>query len=511
MKRIAVFFSFLIYMMSCLMLVTGCHKSSAPQVQVPTIQGISPSSGGAGTLVTISGANFGATAADNTVKFNGVAATVSSATLTSLVVAAPAGATTGNVTVATSAGSAQGPVFTYSVVVSAPAISSVSPSSGPAGTTVTITGTNFDAKALNDTVKFNGVTATITAASATQLVVTAPATGTSGNVTVKTAGGTSNGVVFTYTTMVDVYVTGNANGSNVILWKNGVATTLGYGQPGGVYLNGSDVYVAGGMDDSARAICWKNGSALSLTTGTGPSFASSVVVNGSDVYVVGDQQVESTGKENVTVWKNGTPTYLTDANTTSDIDRNNHNCVAIGGSDVYVAGYYINTNPNSNANAIGCYWKNGVLNVLPASSLEYRAKAIAVSGTDVYAVGYGFFGANQRQAVYWKDGVIHYITDGTHYAIANCVFANGADVYIAYFEGDNGNTVTKVLKNGALLYTLNTLEQPNSMYVTANGDVYLAGVDVETSNAYYSKNDSVYKIPNSLTPTGVSTHGIFVR
>jgi hypothetical protein len=49
------------------------------------------------------------------------------------------------------------------------------------------------------------------------------------------------------------------------------------------------------------------------------------------------------------------------------------------------------------------------------------------------------------------------------------------------------------------------------MYVTSNGDVYLAGIDTEISNAYYSKNDAVFKIPNSTTPTGISTHGIFVK
>ena len=70
-------------------------------------------SGHPDTEVTISGTDFGGTAAANEVKFNGVAAEVSSATTTKLVVKVPVLAGTGAVTVKTSAGSATGPSFEY--------------------------------------------------------------------------------------------------------------------------------------------------------------------------------------------------------------------------------------------------------------------------------------------------------------------------------------------------------------------------------------------------------------
>ncbi|WP_083801772.1 IPT/TIG domain-containing protein [Pedobacter sp. BAL39] len=60
---------------------------------------MSPDNGLAGTQVTITGTGFSATAALNTVTFNGVAAQVVSATTTSLVVVAPAALTTGEVRV----------------------------------------------------------------------------------------------------------------------------------------------------------------------------------------------------------------------------------------------------------------------------------------------------------------------------------------------------------------------------------------------------------------------------
>src|SRR5688572_25230611 len=55
-----------------------------------------------------------------------------------------------------------------------PTITNVSPLSGPVGTAVTITGTNFSTTAANNTVFFGAVKATVTAASATSLTVTVP-------------------------------------------------------------------------------------------------------------------------------------------------------------------------------------------------------------------------------------------------------------------------------------------------------------------------------------------------
>ena len=73
---------------------------------VPTVTGITPTTGAAGATVTITGTNFNSTPANNTVKFGGVLATVTAATSTALTVTVPAGTTTGSVTVATTGGTA---------------------------------------------------------------------------------------------------------------------------------------------------------------------------------------------------------------------------------------------------------------------------------------------------------------------------------------------------------------------------------------------------------------------
>jgi hypothetical protein len=67
---------------------------------------MSPSTGAVGATVTIAGTNFSTTLASNTVKFNGIQATITAATATSITVDVPSGATTGTVSVTTAAGTA---------------------------------------------------------------------------------------------------------------------------------------------------------------------------------------------------------------------------------------------------------------------------------------------------------------------------------------------------------------------------------------------------------------------
>jgi hypothetical protein len=77
---------------------------SVATATTPTITSFTPTSGTVGDIVTISGTNFSATAANNTVKINGTSATVSTASATSLTVTVPEGNIGGAITVATTSG-----------------------------------------------------------------------------------------------------------------------------------------------------------------------------------------------------------------------------------------------------------------------------------------------------------------------------------------------------------------------------------------------------------------------
>jgi hypothetical protein len=134
----------------------------------PIITDVEPATGptSGGTAVTITGSNFVSPAS---VTFDGIAATsvvvVNSTTITAVT---PAHAATGlvNVTVSTGNGTdTDAYAFTYTNTA-APTVTGISPTSGPIGTQITITGTNF----LNATgVTIGGVAATFSVTNSTTM------------------------------------------------------------------------------------------------------------------------------------------------------------------------------------------------------------------------------------------------------------------------------------------------------------------------------------------------------
>ena len=91
-------------------------------------------------------------------------------------------------------------------------ISEFTPNSGPAGTTVTISGSGFSTTPGSNTVTFGGTATTVTAATATQLTVTAPA---GGQVAVSTTNGSANSgsALFALTTAGSPTITGFSPGT----------------------------------------------------------------------------------------------------------------------------------------------------------------------------------------------------------------------------------------------------------------------------------------------------------
>jgi hypothetical protein len=160
----------------------------------PSIIGISPGSGVVGTPVTITGTGFGSPQGTSTVTFNGVSGTPTSWNPTTIVVPVPSGATTGNIVVTVNGVASNAVPFT---VQAAPTITSLSPTSGVAGTLVTVSGTNFGANQGTSIVAFNGTVGTPTTWSSTSILVPVPVGASTGNVVVTVGGVASNGVAFT--------------------------------------------------------------------------------------------------------------------------------------------------------------------------------------------------------------------------------------------------------------------------------------------------------------------------
>lgn len=178
-------------------------------VPAPTVAGVSPSSGQAGSSVTVSGSNL----SGGTVEFNGSPASGSSCSSTSCTATVPSGSGTETVTVSTSSGSSNGVSFTFTVP--APTVTGVSPSSGSTagGTTVTVTGTGFSTSSGATTVDFGSAAATgVSCSSATSCTATSPSANAGVVDVTVTVGGatssTSSADQFTYVTP-----TGSGGGS----------------------------------------------------------------------------------------------------------------------------------------------------------------------------------------------------------------------------------------------------------------------------------------------------------
>ena len=181
---------------------------------VPAIIRIAPNNGPVGTMVTLTGSGFGGA---TSVTFNGQsAASFNVTSATSMTAVVPVAATTGNVVVTTGGGISNGVLFT--VIPPAPVVASLSPISGPVGTVVTLTGTNFTGAT---SVTLNGVVITnFTVVNGTTITLTVPVGATTGNVVVTTVGGASTGTVFTVTV---ASATASANQSTFSVWPNPIA------------------------------------------------------------------------------------------------------------------------------------------------------------------------------------------------------------------------------------------------------------------------------------------------
>jgi LmbE family N-acetylglucosaminyl deacetylase len=123
---------------------------------------------------------------------SGPTITLSNTTIATPTFTAPASATTLTFSLVVNDGTSNSPADTVTITITTPpptpTITGFTPTSGPVGTSVTISGTNLSGATA---VKFNGVTATFTVGSSTTITTTVPSGATSGKITATTPGGTA--------------------------------------------------------------------------------------------------------------------------------------------------------------------------------------------------------------------------------------------------------------------------------------------------------------------------------
>jgi hypothetical protein len=207
-------------------ITVGTAQSDGPftvgtEAPSPEITSFSPTSGASGTSVAINGSGFtGATL----VKFNLTSASFTVDSDAKITATVPNGATTGLIRITTPAGT--GESATAFVVPGTPTVDAFTPASGPSGTQVVITGQSY---ADVSVVKFNGVSATFTIDSATQVTATVPTGAATGPISVTNPKGTALSVdPFTvkHVRSITLSVTGSLLASGVVSVADGTSACV---------------------------------------------------------------------------------------------------------------------------------------------------------------------------------------------------------------------------------------------------------------------------------------------
>jgi hypothetical protein len=273
-----------------------------------SILNFTPKSGPVGTTVTLVGTGYSATASQNTVKFNGTTATVTSATTTQLVVTVPTGATTGPINVTTPGGSTNSstPFTVTASGAGVPTITSFTPMVGTVGTVVTINGMNFDPVPEFDRIQFAGFQSFASAATPTTLTTSVPAGQASGRISVTTQGGTGISTADFFVpppsyTAADVSFTGRLQ-----FGQSQITPITGGGKIALLIFDGTaGQKVSVKLANSTFPYCNCFSTRLGIRTPTGSELAGVNVSNGGDGFL-----------DTVTLPITGTYTVLLDASGT---------------------------------------------------------------------------------------------------------------------------------------------------------------------------------------------------
>ncbi|WP_422348346.1 IPT/TIG domain-containing protein [Flagellimonas sp.] len=392
-------------------LVLACSKNKdddTPPGEANTLEitSFAPLTQEVGKTVTITGKNFATTTSGNVVQFNGVNASLNSATATQLVAVVPNGDVDGKIKVTVGTETATS-IKDFTLAIPE-----------PQGPSVYVAGRGYDnSKAIAMFWKDGQVT----------FLTDGENEAGARSIAVR-----EDGVVYN----AGFESLNNTNQAKVWIDDDEILLTDGQNEAiaNSIFLAGTDYYVTGFEEEDGRFIAkvWKNGKEYDSYTfdETSDTFGESIYVSGTDLYVAGYQVVD--GYEYARVWKNGEPIYL------EHINSNDARALSVyvEGDDVYVAGHEFNLDPY---NYIARAWENG--EVILSTDAEYHAYAhsIMTADSDTYIAG-----DENNQAVLWVNAEPKILSGGEK---AFSVYVYDNDVFVAGYGDYGEETAGFVWKN----------------------------------------------------------------
>ena len=365
-----------------------------------------------------------------------------------------------------------------------PSVTSFSPTSGPIGTTLTITGTNFSTTAANNIVWFGAVKATVTAATATQLTVTVPTGTTYQPITVTVGGLTAYSSVpftVTFTSSQVIDATAFAAKFDFATGTNPTYATIGDidgdGKPDLVVANytSNSVSVYRNTSTSGSISAGSFAAKVDFTTGTGPAI---LVIGDIDCDGKPDLAVTNYGSNTVSVFRNtSTSGSITLSSFAAKVDFNtgtNPSYITIGDfdgdgkPDLAVA--------NNGSNTVSVFRNTSTSGTITIGS--FATKVDFTTGTNPFGVAIGDFdgdgkpdlaiaNVNSNTVSLFRNTSIYGTISASSFA-AKVDFTTGTGpwgVVIGDIDGDGkpdlsvtnntGNTVS-VLRNTSTSGTINS-------------------------------------------------------
>ena len=286
------------------------------------ISGITPNYGAPAALIRISGTGFGTTQGTGSVTVGGAPSHIVSWSNTLITIQVPSKASTGNIVVTLGGVSSNGVAFTFYPY---PGITGFSPTSGPVGTPVTITGTGLLDGGNKATVTFNGTPAVISSDTAGSIQATVPTGATTGPISIFVNGITVKTTSSFTMAVPQISMLNPSYGAPAALIGI-TGTTFGATQGNGsVTINGSLCGVIAWSDTSITIRVPSNASTGNLVVRAGGATSNAVPFTfydypaittvspgsgavGTPVTITGSKLLD--GGNNATVTFNGTPAAI---------------------------------------------------------------------------------------------------------------------------------------------------------------------------------------------------------